>query len=61
MLIWETALSPVLRRTPLALRSLVSQQGLALQRVYVIDDWQRFVANKHHRSILQSPRGDEFC
>jgi hypothetical protein len=27
---------------------LVPQQGLAIQRVYVIDDGQRFVANKHH-------------
>jgi hypothetical protein len=29
-------------------------QGLALQRVYLIDDGQRFVANKQHRPILQS-------
>jgi hypothetical protein len=43
-------LVPVLRRTPLTSSSEIasSQQGLALQRVYVIDDGQRFVANKHH-------------
>ncbi len=28
MLIWETALSPVLRRTPLALRSLLHSKVL---------------------------------
>jgi hypothetical protein len=36
-----------------------SQQGLALQRVYVIDDAQRFVANQPFsllaRSFSQSP------
>jgi len=35
---------------PLRLSCLLvsSPQGLALQRVYVIDDGHRFVANKHH-------------
>jgi len=56
MLIGETALSPMPCPTSLTSNSEMagSQQGLALQRVYVIDDGQRFVANKQHRSILQS-------
>jgi len=41
----------LLRLTPLRLNCVIvsSQEALALQRVYVIDDGQRFVANKHHR------------
>ena len=54
---WTNRLVALLRLIPLRLSCVIvsSQQGLALQRVYVIDDGQRFVANKRHRSISQSP------
>jgi hypothetical protein len=60
---WETALSPMPCPTSLTSSSEIagSQQGLALQCVYVIDDGHRFVATNIIRSILQSPSGDQFC
>jgi hypothetical protein len=60
---WETALSPLLCPTPLTSSSEIagSQQSLALQRVYVIDDGQRLSQTNIIRSILQSPSGNEFC
>jgi hypothetical protein len=56
MLIGETALLPMLRSAPLQFSSGIarSQEVLALQRVYVIDAQERFVANKRHRSIPRS-------
>lgn len=43
-------LAELLRLIPLRLSCVIasSQEALALQRVYVIDDGHRFVANKHH-------------
>jgi hypothetical protein len=50
ILIWKTAYALKLRPTALTPSREIagSQQRLALQRVYVIDDGHRFVANKHH-------------
>src|SRR5579863_3582130 len=47
---WTNRLVALLRLTPLRLNCVIvsSQKALVLQRVYVIDDGQRFVANKHH-------------
>jgi hypothetical protein len=47
---WTNRLVALLLLIPLRLSGVIigSPQGLALQRVYVIDDGHRFVANKHH-------------
>jgi hypothetical protein len=47
---WTNRLVALLRLIPLRSGCVIvsSPQGLALQRVYVIDDGHRFVANKHH-------------
>ena len=53
MLIGETALLRMLRLAPPQFSSGIarSQEVLALQRVYLIDAYERFVANKHRRLI----------